>query len=96
MDKAPAVIVSLEMPAYGQVIIETSTRQRYYSDLSGLSQTYCYPNDLDQWRKGSIDSYGLALVWQSRFEAHIDQIIGLAFKSEPVSESASQKKKHTG
>lgn len=92
MDKAPEVIVSFEMPHYGQVIIETLDRVRYHSDLSSLSQTYCYPKNLEQWRKASVDSYGLALVWQSRFEAHIDQIIGLAFKTE----SLAHPKKHTG
>ena len=96
MDKAPAVIVKFETPSYGQLIIETSDRMRYYSDLSSLDKTYCYPKNLDQWRNASIDSYGLALVWQSRFEAHIDQIIGLAFKNEPVLESAYVPKKHSG
>ena len=92
MDKPPEVIVSFEMPTYGLVIIETSNRLRYHSDLSSLAQTHCYPKNLGQWRKASIDSYGLALVWQNRFEAHIDQITGLASKTESLGRS----KKHTG
>jgi hypothetical protein len=32
----------------------------------------------------SIESYGLGLVWVSRFEVHIDQIIGLATRIEPI------------
>lgn len=92
MGKPPEVIVSFETANYGLVIIETSNRLRYYSDLSSLSQAYCYPKNLEQWRKASIDSYGLALVWQNRFEAHIDQIIGLASKTE----SLGRPKKHTG
>lgn len=92
MDKSPEVIVSFEMPSYGLVIIDTSNRLRYHADLSSLSQTYCYPKNLEQWKKASIDSYGLALVWQSRFEVHIDQIIGLASNTE----SLGSAKKHTG
>ena len=84
MDKSPEVIIGFEMPSYGQVIIETSNKVRYHADLSSLSPTHCYPSNLGQWKKASIDSYGMALVWPSRFEAHIDQIIGLAFKNESV------------
>src|SRR5579859_5400181 len=92
MDKPPEVIVKFETPTYGVVVIETSNRLRYHSDLNSLSETYCYPKNLEQWKKASIDSFGLALVWQSRFEAHIDQIIGLASKTE----SLARVKKHAG
>ena len=92
MDKSPEVITTFEILSYGKVIIETSDKVRYYSDLSSLSQTYCYPKNQVQWRKASIDSHGLALVWESRFEAHKDQMIGLAFKTESV----THPKKRTG
>ena len=37
----------------------------------------------------SIDSYVLALVWASRFEVHVDQIIGLATRVQRITASAS-------
>ena len=42
----------------------------------------------EEWTQVSVDSYGRALIWTSRFEAHIDQIIGLTFKKEKVQQSA--------
>ena len=41
------------------------------------------PRDADELSRVSIDSYGLGLVWASRFEVHVDQIIGLATRIEP-------------
>jgi hypothetical protein len=88
VDKASIVIVKVEAAKYGEVIVEISDGVRYYSDLLSLSRTYCYPKNFDQWQRVSIDSYGLALVWESRFEAHIDQIIGLATKKEKMAKLA--------
>lgn len=34
------------------------------------------------------DSYGTALIWKSRFEVHIDQVIGLAYQVESLQTSA--------
>lgn len=96
MDKAPAVIVKFEIPGYSRVIIQSADGIRYHSDLTSLSHTYCYPKNLTEWKKASVDSYGLALVWRSRFEAHIDQIIGLASKKELISASSPRRKKNTG
>jgi hypothetical protein len=95
VDKAPAVIVKFEIPGYRRVIIQSADGTRYHSDLSSLSRTYCYPKNLTEWKKASVDSYGLALVWRSRFEAHVDQIIGLASKKEPISVSSPHRKKST-
>ena len=36
----------------------------------------------DEWKKCSIDSYGLGIIWSSRFEVHSDQVVGLANKIE--------------
>jgi hypothetical protein len=82
------VIIKIETPDYKKVIIEASDGLRYYSDLSALSQVYCFPKSKEAWAEVSVDSYGRALIWTSRFEAHIDQIIGLAFKKEKVQQSA--------
>ncbi len=82
------VIVNVSTPEYKKVIIEASDGQRYHSDLSQLSGVYCFPKNKTEWEQVSADSFGAALTWTSRFEAHIDQIIGLAYKVEKVAQSA--------
>jgi hypothetical protein len=46
--------------------------------LSSFEQVHCYPGTMDEWQRVAIGSYGLAVVWTSRFEVHVDQVIGLA------------------
>lgn len=82
------VILKIEMPEYKKIIIESSDGLRYHSDLSDLSRVYCFPKSREEWVQVSVDSYGRALIWTSRFEAHIDQIIGIAFKKEKIQQSA--------
>ena len=89
MDSSTRVILKVETPEYKKVVIETSDGQRYFSDLKALSSVYCYPKTKPDWDKVSADSYGRALIWSSRFEAHIDQVIGLSYKSEKVSERSA-------
>lgn len=59
----------------------------YYSDLSSLKDVYCYPKSNEEWKKVNIDSYGLGLMWSSRFEVHVDQVIALATKVEAIKKS---------
>ena len=73
---------------YGKVVVEGSDGVQYHADLTGLSAVYCYPKDEAAWQKVCVDSYGLALVWTTRFEVHMDQVVGLAFKKEPVAQTA--------
>jgi len=81
----PAPLIrSVTTPAYMRVLIEASDGRRYEADLSPFASVYCFPRDAEGWSKVSIDSYGLGLVWASRFEVHVDQVLGLATRSEPV------------
>lgn len=89
MGNSTPIIRNVQVSEYAKVIIDTSDGKRYFSDLSALSKVYCFPIDLTAWSKISIDSYGLGLIWASRFEVHVDQVIGLAFKTEEVMKSAS-------
>lgn len=82
------LIVKIEIPEYKKIIIEASDGLCYHSDLSELSRVYCFPKSKEEWTQVSVDSYGRVLIWTSRFEVHIDQIIGLAFKKEKVQQSA--------
>ena len=89
VDCPTPLILSVATPAYGQLSIDTSDGNRYYADLTPLSAVYCFPPNAKEWKKVSIDSYGLALVWSCRFEAHVDQVIGLAKRVEPLAPNAA-------
>jgi hypothetical protein len=82
------VILKVITPEYGRVVIEASDGNRYYSSLSALDQVYCYPQTMDDWQRVAIDSYGLGLIWTSRFEVHVDQILGLADRKEPAARAS--------
>lgn len=88
MGATTPVVVKAWAPEYGKVVVEASDGLRYHADLSSLSSVYCYPSSATAWQKVSVDTYGLALLWSTRFEAHMDQIVGLAFKKEPLAETA--------
>lgn len=82
------VILRVATPEYGRVVIEASDRFRYHADLSSFRAVGCYPGSAAEWNRVSPDSYGLALVWSSRLEVHVDQIIGLADQREAIERTA--------
>jgi len=88
MDSAPVVITSVSVKEYGKVIIETSNGKRFHSDLSFFSKVYCFPQTEADWKKVAPDADGLALVWSSRLEVHVDQIMALATQVENNTQSA--------
>ncbi|MBI2027871.1 MAG: hypothetical protein HYS98_08760 [Deltaproteobacteria bacterium] len=88
MGSPTPIIIDVAANGLGDVIIEASDGNRYYSDLSSLKKVYCYPKNSDEWKNVSIDSYGMGLIWGTRFEVHIDQIIALATKSEPIKKAS--------
>jgi hypothetical protein len=81
MGHTTPIIRNFSIPSYSKIIVETSDDFRYESDLTTLTSVYCFPKSEEEWRKCSVDAYGLAIIWTSRFEVHVDQIIGLAVKS---------------
>ena len=82
------MIVKVATPEYGRVVIEASDGMRYSADLSSLSGVFCYSRSPTEWERVASDSHGLALVWTTRFEVHIDQVIGLADRREPIASTA--------
>lgn len=82
------LIIKVSTPEYKKVIVDASDGNRYHSDLSSLEKVYCFPKTKTEWDKVSSDSFGSALIWESRFEAHMDQIIGLAYKIELITKTA--------
>jgi hypothetical protein len=85
---ATPLIARVETPRYGEVVIEASDGKRYRADLSRFATVACYPKSDEAWRQVGVDGYGLALVWTSRFEVHVDQVIGLADRVESARRSA--------
>lgn len=85
----PPVIRKVSAQDYMKLVIETSDGRRYFSDLSSMSTVYCFPKSSDEWKSVTIDNYGLALNWSNRFEVHVDQVIGFAYKVEQVLQSKS-------
>jgi hypothetical protein len=82
------LVVNVSTPEYQKVIVEASDGLRYYSDLSSLSKVYCFPKNKTEWDQVSADSFGSALIWSTRFEVHMDQVVGLADKTEKIAQSA--------
>lgn len=78
MGLSTPIIREVQTPEFGRVVIETSDNKRYFTDLMNFAKVKCFPQDKTAWSKVSIDGYGLGLIWASRFEIHIDQVIGLA------------------
>lgn len=85
MDQTSELILSVKPVKYNEVVLETNHGFRYWIDLSSFSKVYCYPKDEKEWFQVSIDGYGLDLIWPSRFEVHVDQLIELATKKIPLS-----------
>ena len=86
MGVATPVILNIEVPEYQKIIIECSDGRRYYSNLAPMGKVFCFPVSLKEWKNVAVDSYGLGLIWTSRFEMHVDQIIEFAEKVEPVNQ----------
>ena len=87
MGASSPLIRSVSTPAYMRVSIEATDGNRYEADLSSFSRVFCFPRTAEEWASVSIDSYGLDLVWATRFEVHVDQVIGLADRVEPCGTS---------
>lgn len=88
MGSADPLILSVAASDYGKVSIEASDGYRYSADLLPLAHVYCFPKNAVDWGKVSIDSYGLGLIWENRFEVHVDQIVGLATTVEVLKKAA--------
>lgn len=85
MDQTTPVILKAYAPEQNKVIVEVSSGYRYTSDLTSFSRVYCYPRTPEDWDSVFIDSDGLALIWSTRFEVHVDQIIACAIHKELIS-----------
>lgn len=89
MGSSTPLIASVSTPDYGRVVVETSDGRRHHVDLAPVfSAVHCYPKDPAAWAAVTPDAAGLALVWSSRFEVHVDQVLALADRVEPALRTA--------
>ena len=88
MGAATPLIVQVTTPEYKKVNVEASNGFRYSANLSMFESVYCFPKNKTEWDQVSPDSFGSALVWVTRFEVHVDQIVALAYKTEPIAKTA--------
>jgi hypothetical protein len=89
MGGSTPLIVSVSTPAYGRVVIETSDGRRYHADLAPVFSTvHCYPKTAETWAAVTPDAAGFALIWSSRFEVHVDQVLALADRVESSLQTA--------
>ncbi len=88
MGSPTPLIIRVAAPNYLQVEVDASDGYRYFADLSSFQKVYCFPKTAQEWAQVSPDSFGTALIWASRFEAHMDQIIALATRREALSKTA--------
>jgi hypothetical protein len=75
MDKASKLIVSVEPLDNYKVRILTSDGFFVTADLSRFRSVHCFPKDKADWMSVCIDSSGLDLIWRTRFEVHVDQVL---------------------
>jgi hypothetical protein len=88
VDSATPLIVSVRTPEFGKVIVDASDGKRHHAHLVPFSGVHCFPRTKPEWDQVAADSAGLALVWTSRFEVHVDQVQGLADRIEVERETA--------
>ena len=81
MDSANKIIRHFEIIEYKKIKIILNDGTIIFSNLKDFDDVYCFPRE-NQWGLISIDSYGRGLIWPSRFEIHIDQIIDSAYLVE--------------
>ena len=82
MNTSSGLISRVSTPRYKVIQIETSDGKTLQADLSFFENVYCFPKNQQEWTKVAPDSFGMALIWESRFEVHLDQIEAFAVRVE--------------
>jgi hypothetical protein len=81
VDSTNKIIKYFEVLEYKKIKIVLNDGTVVFSDLKEFDDVYCFPTEKD-WNKISIDNYGRGLIWSTRFEVHIDQIIDSSYSVE--------------
>jgi len=88
VDSPDPRILKVHTPEYKKVVVEASDEIRYYADLSSFDSVHCFPKSKSDWDRVGPDEDGWALIWASRFEVHVDQVIDHAYKKEKTTQPA--------
>ncbi|MBI4405420.1 MAG: hypothetical protein HY537_14750 [Deltaproteobacteria bacterium] len=88
MDQSNQLIKKVQSQILPRLVIETSVGKRYLADLSRFKGVYCFPKSQAEWNEVSVTTAGYALIWPSRFEVHVDQVIDAAIRVEDVRQTA--------
>lgn len=75
------MIKSFEILDYKKIKVTLNDGTVVFSNLEEFEDVYCFPKEVD-WKQVSVDSYGRGLIWSTRFEVHIDQIIDASYSVE--------------
>jgi hypothetical protein len=81
VDSTNKIIKYFEILEYKKIKIILNDGTIIFSNLDEFEDVYCFPKEGD-WKNVSIDSYGRGLIWSTRFEVHIDQVIDASYSTE--------------
>jgi hypothetical protein len=81
MDSSNQVIKTIEPIEYKKIKVILSSSTVVFTDLSDFSDVYCFPPERN-WKECWVDSYGKGVIWSTRFEVHLDQILDYSYSME--------------
>ena len=84
MDSTNKIIRQVSAVDYKRVKLTLTDGTVVFSDLSEFADVYCFPRE-EEWKNVSVDSYGRGIVWSSRFELHIDQVLACTISRDDES-----------
>ena len=83
MDTSDPVIIRVKALEIPMLEIETQDGYRYVCNLAKFESVYCFPKSQSEWQRVSPFD-GDSLIWENRFEIHVDQAVAHAVKKEKV------------
>ncbi len=88
MGQADPVVVSVRALKIPLIEFDTADGFRFTSDLKKFERVYCFPKNQDEWNQ-VFEMDGDRIVWQNRFEVHIDQAVANSIKKEAINQTAA-------
>jgi hypothetical protein len=70
---------------YNEITIELNNNSSYSANLSSFNDIYCYPKNLQEWKRANVGECNADIEWASGFAVHLDQIAALAIEQNKAS-----------